>query len=139
MDDPMVHSLRSTKQTPDQARMEINAWIRFNMKIAFEHKAKGDMKNARFYFYTAMHTLHDSTSKFTNDKEGNPAVMDGSLVPVHVKQANSTWRDRISDDMEFMFENEYFPAGDLLRMYGIDTESGPIDRPNQLPRPVLKR
>jgi hypothetical protein len=36
-----------------------------------------------------------------------------------------------------MFDKQIVPAGDLLRMYGIDTDTGPRDRPNQLPRPKL--
>ena len=40
--------------------------------------------------------------------------------------------------MQRMFDTGVLPQGDLLRMYGIDGESGPQERPNQLPRPVVK-
>ncbi len=131
---PFVHAMRGD-EAADLARKRINAWIRFNMESAIANKAKGDFEKALLDFFTARHTLRDATSPIANDEQGNPAVYRGDIPDDHAQLPNNSWRGRVDQDIWQMFEHSYVPAGDLLLMYGMDTERGPIDRPNQLPRP----
>jgi len=48
---------------------------------------------------------------------------------------SGSWAYRATQDVQRMFELRYIPAGDIVQRYGIDTKSGPITRPGQLPSP----
>jgi hypothetical protein len=137
---PSMHAMRNANQSIEDARDEINDWIRFNFKKAFAYKSKGNNEMALFHYHAARHTMRDSTSPVSNDENGNPAIIATSKPPAHNVPSKHVWRDKVDEDAKMMFDNNYVPSGDLLRMYGIDTENGPINRPNQLPRPnIVKR
>ncbi len=129
-----IHAMRGDESI-ELARKRINAWIRYNMESAFANKAKGDFDKALLDFFMARHALRDSTTPLANDEQGNPAVYRGEVPDDRKQLPNNSWRSRVDQDTWQMFVHNFVPSGDLLRMYGIDTEQGPIERPNQLPRP----
>lgn len=133
-----AHARRDSTQTPDKARQMINMWIRFNMKNALEEKKKGNMKDALLFLYTARHALRDATSPDANDANGDPAVASGNVGKHKPATAiKDGWSDKVDQDIQLMFDRGEMPPGDLLRMYGIDTDSGPVNRPNQGTRPAF--
>jgi hypothetical protein len=109
------------------------------MQRAFEYKSRGDMEAAQFHFFMARYTLRNAASPAANDENGDPAVFRGRRPVNPGEKTGRYWRDKIDGDMEFMFNNNFIPGGDLLRMYGIDAAKGPVDRPNQMPRPSFTR
>ena len=135
MNAPFTHAMRSAEETPEDARMKINAWIRFNYQKAFAYKAQDNAEDALFHYLLARHALRDATLPAANDAGGNPALFGRTLE--HRPAAKHDWRDKVDRDTRAMFDMNYVPKGDLLRMYGIDSPAGPVDRPNQLPRPDL--
>jgi hypothetical protein len=132
-DAPHVYAMRSPNQSVEQARAMANFWIRQNLEQAFAYKRQGQMEGASFHLAMARYTLRRATFPAANDMQGNPAVFRGQPSGSRTHY----WRDQADQDIQAMFEKQSVPAGDLLRMYGIDTDEGPRDRPNQLPRPNL--
>jgi hypothetical protein len=136
---PYMHARRSPSENAEAARMKIGAWIRYNFENAFAYKSKGDIETALFHFFMARHALRDSALPAANDEQGNPAIADANHVIEHKESPSHSWRDKIDEDTQAMFDSNSVPAGDLLRMYGIDSEKGPVDRPNQVPRPDIRK
>jgi hypothetical protein len=137
--DPFTYAMRGPDESVIEARSKINAWIRYNMQRAFEYKSRGDTEAAQFHFFMARYTLRNVALPAANDEKGDPAVFRGQRPANPGEPAGRYWRDKIDEDMQFMFNNNLVPRGDLLRMYGIDTATGPVDRPNQLARPSFSR
>jgi hypothetical protein len=151
------HGLREPGETVAAARRRINGWIRYLLLGpaasmsgspfmsfsgtptggALGAKASGDMHLAYFYYYRALHVLRHAALPASNDANGDPAIFAPPVSRYHAAPRSRYWRDRIEEDMRRMFDTGVIPEGDLLRMYGIDTDSGPVSRPNQLPRPAL--
>jgi len=134
---PFMHAMREPEASAKSARLKINAWIRYNFQQAYEYKSKGDIENALFHYLMARHALRDSTSPTSNDEHGDPAILAAKQVVEHKALSTHSWRDKVDEDTQLMFDHNVVPAGDLLGMYGIDTEKGPVDRPNQAARPVI--
>ena len=129
-----AHAMRAPSEDAGQARMRINAWVRFNLQRALDYKAQGSSDAALFHLHSARYTLRCATAPLANDEYGNPAVYRGQSPMTDSGKEAHTWRDKVDQDVERMFASGTVPAGDLLMMYGIDTPKGPIDRPGQLPR-----
>ena len=134
---PHIHARRAPGESVESARMKINGWIRFNFERALGYRSRGDKEAALFHFFMARHTLRDSASPISNDENGDPAIIDSKHAIEHRDSASHVWRDRIDEDMQLMFDQQYVPGGDLLKMYGIDSEKGPVDRPGQTLRPKI--
>jgi hypothetical protein len=132
-DAPYVHAMRGPNQGVEQARAMANFLIRQNLQQAFSYKQQGQMEGASFHLAMARYTLRRATFPAANDERGDPAIFRGQPSGSRTHY----WRDQVDKDVQSMFDKQIVPAGDLLRMYGIDTDTGPRDRPNQLPRPKL--
>ena len=131
---PFAHAMRASNEDVGQARARINAWLRFNLQRALEYKAQGNTDAALFHLDTARYTLRCVTTPLANDELGNPAVYQGRSPIQDSGTKSHMWRDRVDEDVERMFASGVVPAGDMLRMYGIDASGGPVDRPGQLRR-----
>jgi outer membrane murein-binding lipoprotein Lpp len=129
-----AHAMRASNEDVGQARARINAWVRFNLQRALDYKAQGSTDAALFHLDAARYTLRCVTAPLANDEFGNPAVYQGRSPIQDGGTRTYTWRDRVDEDVERIFASGVVPAGDMLKMYGIDTPGGPVDRPGQLPR-----
>ena len=129
--DAYVYAMRGPNQSVEEARAKANFFIRMSLQQAFAYKRQGQTEGASFHLAMARHTLRRATFPAANDEQGNPAIFRGepSASRTHY------WRNQVDQDIRTMFEKQVVPRGDLLMMYGIDTETGPRNRPNQLPRP----
>lgn len=132
-DGPYIYAMRAPGQSVEQARAMANGWIRQNLQQAFAYKRQGQVEGASFHLAMARYTLRRATFPGANDEHGDPAIFRGQPSGSRTHH----WRDQVDQDIQAMFEKQIVPAGDLLRMYGIDTDKGARDRPNQLPRPSL--
>jgi len=128
---PYIHARRSPGQDPKEARQKLVGWIRFNFNKAFIAKSIGENDVALYHYLIARHALRDSTLSEANDENGNPAILPPNQEPNHVFSEKAYWRDRVDEESKNMFDKGSVPEGDLIDLFGIDSENGPVKRVDQ--------
>ena len=135
--EPFAHGLRAAGQSIAEARARINLWIRFNVQRAVQCRQQGDADCVALHLGMAKHALRSAAIPWANDENGDPAVATRELLS-RTRASEGYWRKQIDEDVQAMFDKSHIPGVDLLKIYGIDSENGPVDRPNQVPHPWRK-